>query len=55
MFKKTLFAAKMAPVFCFVVGLGVIGLTLKFLTPIHDHFYYDRNLRKPKTGKTKGL
>ena len=42
---------KWVPVVCFAIGLCAIGAALK----VYERVFNDRNLRKPVTGKTKGL
>lgn len=49
--KKALFIAKISPVICFAIGLGLIGAALK----LYERIYNDKNLKIPTTGKTKGL
>ena len=50
-FKEKIYLLKWVPVICFVIGLGLGGAVLK----AWDKFDDARNLREPKTGKTKGL
>jgi hypothetical protein len=49
--KEKIYLLKWVPVGCFMIGLGLCGLALK----AWDKFDDARNLREPKTGKTKGL
>jgi len=50
-FKEKIYLLKWVPLVCFVTGLGFCGLALK----AYDKFDDARNLREPKTGKTRGL
>ena len=46
---------KWVPVVCYAIGLMGVGFVMKITKPVHDYFYYTKHLKRPSSGKSKGL